>query len=353
MKIIFDLLNGLYMKKIILFYFFLALISDSFSQTERDTLFFNNGGKMIGKIKKIKLGVATFDPDDAGDITVQLRRIKTMSAVREIFRVETINGNALYGRLFSDRDSGYAKMINGFDTTMIYLQDISVLYPSGNAFLQRFAGNLGLGYNYTKSSNVGRLNYDGNITYTYKKEEITLAFSGIYTSNDSSFIRDNENFYIKNNYYFTPTWFATAFFNYQRNLELGLQRRYQEGVGVGNKFVTTQHIYAWVRSGIVINQEKSTENVTTGTLSELFGQIEFNFFRFTKPKIDLLMSQTFYYSLAQNRFRNDGNTNMNWEIIKNFKISFEFYNNYDSRPPVEGSSKFDFGTLFGVSYYFY
>ncbi len=341
------------MKKIILFCFFLVLISDSFSQTERDTLFFNNGGKLIGKIKKVKLGVVTFDPDDAGDITVQLRRIKTMAAVREIFRVETVDGIALYGKLFSDTDSGYAKMINGFDTTMIYLQDISVLYPSGNAFLQRFAGNIGLGYNYTTSSNFGRLNYDGNVTYTHKKEVVTLAMSGIYTTTDTTFSRDNENFYIKNNYYFTPTWFATAFLNYQRNLELGLQRRYQEGLGVGNKFVTTQHIYAWVRSGFVINQEKSTQDVTTGTLGELFGQLEFNFFRFTKPKIDLLMSQSFYYSLAQTRFRNDGNTNMNWEIIKNLKLRFEFYNNYDSRPPVEGSSQFDFGVLFGISYYFY
>jgi hypothetical protein len=341
------------MKKIILFCFFLVLISDSFSQTERDTLFFNNGGKLIGKIKKVKLGVVTFDPDDAGDITVQLRRIKTMAAVRAIFRVETVNGNALYGKLFSDTDSGYAKMVNGFDTTMIYLQDISVLYPSGNAFLQRFAGNVGLGYNYTRSSNFGRLNYDGNITYTYKKEVITLAFSGIYTTTDTSFSRDNENLYIKYNHYFTPTWFTTGFLNYQRNLELGLQRRYQEGLGIGNKFVTTQHIYAWVRSGFVINQEKSTEDFTTGTLGELFGQLEFNFFRFTKPKIDLLMSQSFYYSMSQNRFRNDGNTNMNWEIIKNFKIRFEFYNNYDSRPPVEGNSQFDFGVLFGVSYYFY
>ena len=188
---------------------------------------------------------------------------------------------------------------------------------------------------------------------TLKKELITLDVSAIYTITDTSFSRDNENFYIKNNYYFTPTWFATVFLNYQRNLELGLQRRYQEGLGIGNKFVTTQYIYAWARTGFVFNQEKSTEKVTTGTLSEFYGQLEFNFFRFTKPKIDLLMSQSFYYSLSQDRFRNDGSTNVNWEIIKNFKLSLEFYNNYDSKPPVEGNSKLDYGILFGVSYYFY
>ncbi len=141
--------------------------------------------------------------------------------------------------------------------------------------------------------------------------------------------------------------------SYQRNLELGLQRRYQEGVGAGNKFITTKHVYTWARTGFVFNQEKNTEQVTTGTLTELFGQLEFNFFRFTKPKINLFMAQTIYYSLSQNRFRNDGDSRVSWEAVKNFKLSLEFYNNYDSKPPTEGSSKFDYGILFNVSYFFY
>jgi len=341
------------MKKCFLLCCLVMMAATCFSQL-KDTIFFNNGSNLIGKIKKIKLGVLSFDPDDANDITVQLRNLRTLAAVRKVFRVETTDQAVFLGKLFPDTAKGYVQFVHNNDTAgSYYLQNISVMYPYGIAFLQRFTGNVGLGYNYTRSSNFGRLNFDGALNYSSSKLEVSLTGSAIYTSTDSSFSRDNERLTIKNNYYFSPSWFATVFFNYQRNLELSLDRRYQEGFGIGNKFFTTQHVYTWARGGIVFNQEKSTEKITTGTLTEFFGQLEFNFFRFTKPDINLLMAQTVYYSISQNRFRSDGNSKINWEIIKNFKIGLEFYNNYDSNPPVEGSSKLDYGILFNLNYFFY
>jgi hypothetical protein len=331
----------------------LIFAAKTFSQTKKDTLFFNNGSIVIGEIKKIKLGVITFDPDDANDITVQLRKLKTLSAVTKIFRIETVKNDVYFGKLIPHAVSNYVKLIQRNDTSILFLQDISVLYPFEKSFAQRFSGNVGAGYSFTRSSNFGRLNFDGALSYISRKEEISLSASGIYTMTDTSFIRDNEYFSLKNNYYFSPTWFGTLLFTYQRNIELGLQRRYQEGFGAGNKFITSKYIYAWARSGLVFNQEKSTEGVTSGTLTEVFGQLQFNFFRFTKPEIDLGMAQTFYYSLSQSgRFRYDGSTNLNWEIINDLKLNLGFYHNYDTKPPVKSSRKLDFGIVFGVNYSF-
>ena len=344
---------NLLMKSGILFLFLLIIAEAVFSQVQKDTIFFNNGTIVIGKIKKVKLGVITFDPDDANDIDVQLRNLRTIAAERDVFRIETIREAIYYGKLIPSDQKGYVQFVSDGDTIIFPVQDISIMSPSSDVFFQRFSGNVGLGYNYTRSSGFGRLNYDGALNYISPKDEVFLTISGIYTITDTSFSRDNESYEIKNNYYLTPTWFATVFLSYQRNLELGLQRRNQEGVGAGNKLITTKHVYTWARTGFVFNQEKSTEEVTTGTLTELFAQLEFNFFRFTKPKINLLMAQSIYYSLSQNRFRNDGDSRVSWEVVKNFKLSLEFYNNYDSKPATEGSSKFDYGILFNVSYFFY
>jgi len=104
----------------------------------------------------------------------------------------------------------------------------------------------------------------------------------------------------------------------------------------------------------VFNQEKSTEDVSTGTLTELYGQLEVNIFKFEHPKINFLFTQTFYYSLSQaGRFRNDGSMSVKYELFKDFNISLEPYNNYDSKPPVEGSHKFDFGIVFSIKYIFF
>lgn len=340
--------------KLLFFLFVPNFFSETiFSQTRKDSLFFNNGSVVIGEMKRIKLGVITFDPDDANDITVQVRKIKAISAVSKVFRIESTKHTVYFGELLPYRKDNFALLVQGVDTTVLFLQDISVLYAFENNFMQRFSGNVGFGYSYTRSSDFGRMNFDGKLSYLSKKEEVSLTTSGIYTITDSIFSRDREDIAIKNNFYFSPTWFSTAFLSYQRNIELGLQRRYQEGIGMGNKFLTTKNLYAWARSGLVFNQEKSTEGETSNTLTEIFGQLQFNLFRFQKPEINLEMSQSFFYSLSQSgRFRNDGGTNLNWEIIDDLKLKLEFYNNYDSRPPVEGNRKLDYGIVFGINYSF-
>ena len=341
------------MKKFILFYLLLILTTTTFSQSKKDTIFFNNGSIVIGEIKKIKLGVITFDPDDANDITVQLRNLKTITAISKIFRIETVKDKVYYGKLIPDSKNNYVQLISRTDTSILNLQDISIMYPYEKSFMQRFSGDVGLGYSYTRSSGFGRLNFDGTLNYVSQKKEISLSASGIYTMTDTSFSRDNENVSLLMNNYFSPTSFTSLLVNYQRNLELGLQRRYQEGFGVGNKFITSKNIYAWTRGGLVLNQEKSVEGNFSGTLAELFGQFQFNFFRFTKPEIHFDLTESFYYGLSESgRFRNDLETNLKWEIIEDLDLSLNFYSNYDGRPPGEEGKKFDFGVTFGVSYSF-
>jgi Protein of unknown function, DUF481 len=323
------------------------------SQKIKDTLFLRNGSVIIGEVKIIKLGVISFDPDDANDITVQLIKLKTISASGVVFRVESIAEQVYYGKLIPNIKEGYVTIVTAADTVVMKIEQISKLYPFKNTFLDRFSGNAGLGYSYTRSSNFGRANFDIGARYVTRKDEITVGANGIYSMSDTSFSRDQENINFKYNYYLGPAWFLTAFVSYQLNTELGIKSRFQEGIGAGNKFLTTRYIYGWVRSGVAINQQKSTDDVKTGTLTELFGQLQFNFFRFTVPKISLDISETFYYSLSQkDRIRNDGKTNLSWEVINDFDLTLGFYNNYDSEPPASAISTFDFGVIFGLSYKF-
>ena len=341
------------MKTTICILFFVVISGNLLSQVTKDTIFFKNGSIVIGEIKMIRLGVVTFDPDDANDITVQLIKLKTISASGEIFRVENTADHVYYGALVPGTKPGFVNIISGRDTVFQELEKISVLYPFKDAFLERFSGNASLGYTYTRSSKFGRVNFDLGARYITRKDEISFGATGIYSIYDTAFSRDQEDVNFRYNYYLDPTWFLTAFISYQRNLELGIARRYQQGLGVGNKFITTRHIYGWLRTGVAINQQTSTDDVKSGTLTELFGQVQFNFFRFTVPKISLDLSQTVYYSLSQkDRIRNSGETNLSWELINDFDLNLGFYNNYDSKPPASATSTFDFGIIFGLSYKF-
>jgi len=332
---------------------FVLISLDLSAQKIKDTLFLLNGSKIVGEIKRIKLGVITFDPDDANDITVQLQKLRSIAALLKVYRIETTGHQVYFGKLVPSNPAGYTSIISGTDTFRIPIELISLLYPFRDYFRQRFSGSTSVGFDYTRSSGIARLNFNGTVNYRAKKEEISFTVSGIYTITDSSFSRDREDVSIKNNYYFNTTWFGTVFLKTQRNLELGLLRRFQEGFGGGNKFITNKHIYAWTRCGIVLNQEENTENTRSGTLSELFSQVEFNYFRFTKPELSLYTAETFYYSLSQKgRFRNDLQINLSWEMVKDLDLTLSGYVNFDSQPTAANSRKLDIGTVFGLTFTF-
>jgi hypothetical protein len=213
-------------------------------QTVKDTLFFLNGGIVIGEITKIKLGVVTFDADDANDITVQLQKLGAIAAVMKVFRIETTEGHVYFGKVIPARKKGVAAVVTDGDTIELSIEKISVLYPFRQAFRQRFSGNVAAGFDYTRSSGLGRISFDGLVNYMARKVELSFTVSCNYSITDSGLSRDREDVTIKNNYYFNTTWFGSLFIKTQRNLELGLLRRFQEGFGGGNKFITTRHITA-------------------------------------------------------------------------------------------------------------
>jgi hypothetical protein len=321
------------------------------AQVKKDSLFFNNGSMVIGELKKIRLGVVTFDPDDANVITVQQRKLRGISARSEVFRVETIRKKLLYGVITPDTVPQYVKVGYGTSIDNLHVEEIFIAYPFSDRFTQNFTGSVGLGYSYTRSSGFGRFNLDGNLTYQSKRHEISGTLSGIYSQTDSGFTRDREDFNVRDNYYFSPASFVTVFIAYQKNREIGLKRRFQEGLGLGNKFITSKSMYAWARGGFVLNQETSLEGKRSGVLTEGYAQLQFNIFKFSKPEVNLNVRQSLYVGITEGgRLRSDGQVDLTWEMISDLKLSLQFYNNYDSRPPSVGVSKTDYGIIFGIKY---
>ena len=98
--------------KICLVFYCLVIISGTCYSQPKDTLFFKDGSVVVGKIKKVKLGVVTFDPANTNDINVQLRVLRTIAAARTVFRIETITGQVYYGNLVAQPDTSVATIIH-------------------------------------------------------------------------------------------------------------------------------------------------------------------------------------------------------------------------------------------------
>ena len=331
--------------------FWLIIPASGISQV-KDTLFFFNGDILIGELKSISLGRVSFDDDNMDVLSIKVNKIKALKATTHIYRLETINGEIYYSTLEAGSDGMIQIMVHG-NVMEVSVQDISDLSPLKGKTGGLWQGNGSAGYSYSKSTGLGQINSNINLEYLSRKIDIALSGSTILNQTDSTLELNNATGGLANSYLFTSVWEANVFFIYQRNLEQGLKRRYQEGLGGGCNFVSTVSLRAKVVTGIVFNQEESIEDVKTPTQVDIPVILNFNFFRFHKPDMTVNLKQNLFIGLTdKGRIRQDGQLTVNWKLFGDFGINLQFYHNFDNRPPGQNSEKLDYGVVIGLSYKF-
>ena len=318
----------------------------------KDTLFFTNGSILVGELKSISLGKAVFDDDNMDILNIKVTKIRTLKAVSHIYRLETIHGD-IYYTLLEGASPGNVQLKLGGIIREISFEEISKLVPLNGKTEDLWRGNASAGYSYSKSSGTGQFNSNFSVEYLTRKLDVLFGGSAIINQTDTTLELTNVNGGTVVSYLFTPVWEANIFFAYQRNLEQGLSRRYQEGAGAGANIFSTEHTRMKIISGIVFNQEKSIEEVITPTQVDIPFMMNFSFFRFGKPDMTATLKENLFVGITQKgRIRQDGQVTLNWKLVQDFYINLQFYHNYDNQPPGQNSEKLDFGVVFGLTYKF-
>ena len=323
-------------------------INSAFGQT-RDTLVFYNGQVLIGDVRGGAFGEITINDMDFKIMQVKQYKIKWLTT-NNMFRLETNEKEEYIGRMEKSGKDGWVNIIldNG-DTLFRKITDISQIIAIEKRFLEALDGSVSAGFSYAKSSDIGQTNLSATVHYATTKYDYLLSIAMNGSIDSSKYSRDREDIGLFVAKSLGPAWFAAVSFNYQRNLELAIARRYQELIGGGNKIFVRQNWMLLVTSGIAFNQEKSTAGVSSGTLLEIPVGIRFNFFKYRQPNIQINSTQTVFFSLSQRgRKRFNSNTSFSWELIKNFRININPYLNYDNQPP-EGNSNYDYGASIGLT----
>ena len=318
----------------------------------KDTLFFRNGSILVGELKSISLGKAVFDEDNMDVLNIKVTKIRTLKAFSHLYRLETIHGDIYYTSLEVGSVGHVQFNVDGISRE-ISIEEISKLVPLSGKTQDLWKGNAGAGYSYSKSSGVGQFNSNLSVEYLTKKIDVLFGGSTIINQTDSTLELTNANSGLVASYLFTPVWEVNVFLAYQRNLEQGLSRRYQEGAGGGCNVFSTEHTRMKLITGIVFNQEKSIEDIISSTQVDIPFMINFSFFRFSKPDMSVTIKENLFVGVTQKgRLRQDGQLTLNWKLVKDLYINLQFYHNYDNQPPGQNSEKLDFGVVFGFTYKF-
>lgn len=319
---------------------------------QRDTIMLYNGQVFIGKIKGAQMGVLTIDDVDMRFLNLKMYKIKSLSTHRR-FRIETEGREIYYANLSTSERQGWVNIITDDSSSLpIPIVNLSLIVLLEKTFFSRVDGNLAVGFNYTKSSDIGLTNINLQAHYLGKKFEYQLSISFNGSIDSSEYSRDREDISLFGAYTASTSWFLAASLEYQRNLELSIARRYSQMVGGGNKLFVRHNWQFLVVSGITFNQERSTAGESSSLLLELPLILRFNFFKYRQPNMQISSTQSLFYGIAQNnRVRYSTNTSFSWELIKDFYFTMNPYVNYDSSPP-EGGNTIDYGISFNLSYKF-
>ena len=327
------------------------LTSSAFGQT-KDTIVFYNGQVLIGDIRGGAFGEISINDRDLKILQVKQYKIRTLTTDNR-FRLETNDKQKYIGRLEKTGKDGWVNIIldNG-DTLLTLITNISQIIAIEKKFFVGLDGSLSAGFSYAKSSDIGQVNLSSNIHYATNKLDYLVSLSMNGSIDSSKYSRDREDAGVFIAYSTGPAWFAAASFNYQRNIELSIARRYQEWIGGGNKVFVRQNWILMLTSGLNFNQEKSTAGTTSGLPFEIPIGARFNFFKYQNPNIQITSTQTVYFSLTQKgRVRFSSNTTFSWELIKNFRLNINPYTSYDNQPP-EGNSNYDYGVAISLAFTF-
>jgi len=341
------------MKIIFLAVFIFLILFYPLLGQERDTLYLKNQPPLAGKLEKIRHGYITFDLDDVGSINVDLNNVLTIKTFGFGYRIQTANRDFLIGNFERHEDEGRVKIVSGDDEMDIAIRNLNEVRLLQEKFFDRVEGRIGAGFTLSRFNNVGIYNGDLEVRYDTERLEIALTGSLIYSQEEGVLSRDRENLLLRTNYYLSPSWHAVGMVNYQRNLHLGIARRFQQGGGAGLYVIQHKRAIASIVSGLVINDELTVNGIRHSWLVEAPLILEFAFFRLSRPEINFRTTQALFAGVTQwGRFRNDGNTRLSWTVINNLDLSLNFYNNYDNQSPAENQSRFDYGLVFEIGFHF-
>jgi hypothetical protein len=234
----------------------------------------------------------------------------------------------------------------------VYLAFVVRLTPIKDTFIDRLDGSINLGTDYTKASEVFRLNVDGKVTHRTRVYRTDISFSSIITNQPEKETSRRNDVTWTLTRFLARRWAWGAQTILEQNTELGIDLRLVVGGGMARRVVQTNSIELSVLVGLNGTREWVNDAENQVNL-ELPLSTKFAMFVYDNPKTDITTSVIVSPSLTTvRRYRVDIDSKLKRELFSDFNLTFNFYVNYDNKPPNSTSAKSDYGVTISFGYTF-
>ena len=148
-------------------------------------------------------------------------------------------------------------------------------------------------------------------------------------------------------------WDPIGIGSYERNDELGLDRRITLGGGMSRWLADTNSKRASFTGGLVATRENEINALDSNDSVEAVTAVQFDWFRYDDPELDLSMRLAAFQRLTDtSRTRGNLNLSLRWELVNDFFWGFSVYYSFNSEPTgIEVSSK-NYGAVTSIGWSF-
>lgn len=323
----------------------------AFAQDD-DVLVTANGDRLTGEIKSLDRGMLRFDTDATDTISVKWTHVAALVSTQN-FRVTLDNDTQFFGFLVESLNTGTLRFESDEGTLEIPALSVVRMTPIETRLADRIDMDVNLGYAITKASSVAQttLGYD----FSFRTEERLLSANLDATRSSSSdeptSIRNNSTFSYRR-FIDDRHWNPMGFGMYERNDELGLDRRVTLGGGMSRWLSDTNSHRTSFVGGLVGTRENETDALESDTSVEAAFGLVLDWFRYDDPELDVSTTLAVYERLSgESRTRGNLDVDLRWELINDFFWGFSVYYTFNTKPTGNASSN-DYGVVSSVGWSF-
>jgi hypothetical protein len=229
----------------------------AYEREKTDVVTLRNGDRVTGEILSLQYGILAIKTNDMGTINIEWPAIRAVSS-KYMFFVERIGGMRYYGTVHSDDAGRFGVSAAGQDAQDMTMPDVTRLSQVEEGFWQRMSGQLAVGYNFTKSSDISVSSFNFNSTYRAPRNESTLRVSAMSTKSPDAGTTDRDQIAFVMRFLRPAKNYWLLLSSLERNEELGIDGRLQVGGALGRRLMQRPDSEMSAILGVALSQEWAT-----------------------------------------------------------------------------------------------
>lgn len=315
----------------VLFVLFIGLTFRVSAQT--DILYLHNGDHLIGTLKKMEKGVASFKTDYS-DSNFKVKWKEVDSVNTQTSYLIFVHPDKRYNGRLAQADQRSVYLIHEGDTLhRVGLSDIVYLREVKSDFLSKFSAELGVGFNFTKAQRISEFNIRSRLAYRSEHWNASANYDDLRSTRKHAETVKRMEASIDYQYILKNNWFTLSQISLYSNSEQSINLRTLAQLGMGKLILMNRYLYWNVQGGFAYNNEnfKSSSNTNFKNSSEILLGTEFNIYDL--KDFSLLVKAAAFPSITESkRLRLDFSIDLKYDLPLDLFVKFGYTFNHDNKP---------------------